>query len=189
MTQPPVDPNQQPDDAGSGDEPTPARGDDWLSKPAPGQASPQPPPYQNPYEPTGYGQQPYGQPGYGQQPSGQPGYAQQPYGYGAAPGYPAPLQDHPRSTTALVLGLVGLIGTFTFCLPVFLGPFAWAIGAKARREIDAQPGRYSGRGQAVAGMVLGIITTVVLIVSLLLVVLLIVLAATGNLDESSSSTY
>lgn len=144
----------------------------------PPQEPPQEPPapYQNPYEPAG------------QQPGFSPTYGQAAYGYRGTPGHPQPVAppDHPRSTTAMVLGLVGLIGTFTFCLPVFLGPFAWAIGAKARKEIDANPGQYGGRGQAVAGMVMGIVTTVLLIGCLLLVAMLIVLVATGHLDSASA---
>ncbi len=165
MTQPPVDPFEKPEQ--------------------PGETGQQPP---NPYEPNqppGYGQPPYGQPTYSQPTYGQPTYGQPAYGYGQAPGYP-PLQDHPRSTTALVLGLVGLIGTFVICLPVLLGPFAWWIGAKTRKEIDAGPGQYGGRGQATAGMVLGIITTVILILAVLGLILIIGLAASGSLDETST---
>ena len=44
-----------------------------------------------------------------------------------------------------------------------LSPFAWAIGAKAVREIDATPGRYGGRDQANAGKIMGIIGTVLLV--------------------------
>lgn len=182
MTQPPVDPFQKPEQ--------------------PEQPGEQPPQQANPYEPNQqptygqpppYGQPTYGQPTYGQPLYGQPTYPQQPpgppvYGYGGMPGQ-APPPDHPRATTALVLGLVGLIGTFVCGLPVFLGPFAWWIGAKARKEIDASPSQYGARGQATAGMVLGIITTVFLILGLLVIALVIVLAATGNLDDTNTSTY
>ena len=77
------------------------------------------------------------------------------------PGYPpggsvhqAP--EHPRSTTALALGVLGL----ALC-PV-LGPVAWWVGRKTVAEIDASGGRYGGRGAAQAGYVLGIVGTVLL---------------------------
>ena len=43
-----------------------------------------------------------------------------------------------------------------------LGPWAWVVGARARKEIDAAPGRYGGREKATAGMVMGIIATALL---------------------------
>lgn len=80
-----------------------------------------------------------------------------------------PPVKHPQSTTALVLGILGLV------VCGILGPFAWYIGGKAVREIDAEPGRYDGRGEANAGQILGIIATVFLIIGLLTVLAIIVL--------------
>lgn len=109
------------------------------------------PPYDPNQPPPGYGQQP---------PSYDPG--QGGYGQAAPPpmGYAQP-QNHPRATTALVLGIVGIV-----CCE-FVAPFAWAIGKKAVSEIDASGGQYGGRGQAQAGYILGIIGTVLLILGLL----------------------
>lgn len=73
---------------------------------------------------------------------------------------PAP-QDHPRATTALILGILGVV------LCYILGPFAWKVGKQAVNEIDASGGQLGGRGQAQAGYVLGIIGTVLLIFGLL----------------------
>ncbi|GAB3789626.1 DUF4190 domain-containing protein [Nocardioides ungokensis] len=158
---------------------------------APGQ---QPPSYgQNPYgqEPPSQGQPPYGQqpPTYGQQPYGQAPYGQQPYGqapYGQPPyGYGAPAAaNHPSATTSLVLSLIGLAGIM-FCggITLVLSPFAWRIGAKAVREIDANPGMYGGRDQANAGRIMGIIGTVLLVLGLLGLLVLIL-----GLAVSSSST-
>jgi len=89
----------------------------------------------------------------GQQYSGQP-YPGQPY-----PGSYQP--DHPSATTALVLGILGLV--------VFapLAPFAWGIAAKARTEIRQSPGRYRAAGSLQAGYVLGIIGTVLLALGIL----------------------
>ncbi len=50
-------------------------------------------------------------------------------------------------------------------------PFAWVIGARAKREIDAQPGRYTNRGSAEAGVVMGIIGTVLGVLAVAAVVL------------------
>lgn len=133
-----------------------------------------------------YGQQ-YGQ-GYGQS----AGY--QPYGYehgyqGQRPGYYGVPPNHPQSTMALTLGLVGLIGTMLCLLPAVVGPFAWYIGAKAKKEIDASGGQLGGRGQAVAGYVLGIITSVLLVLVVLAVGALIAIGIAGGLADPSTPTY
>ena len=100
---------------------------------------------------SSYGQSPYGQSPYGQSPYGQSPYGQVPYGMAPMP--------HPQANTAMILGIVGLVGTFLCGILVVLGPFAWAMGARARREIDAEPHRWSGRSEATTGYVTGIITT------------------------------
>jgi hypothetical protein len=128
------------------------------------------------------------QPGYGSGATG--GSYPPPGGYGGPPpgggyppapgGYGQPRQNHPRSTTALVLGIVGLL-----CCSI-AAPFAWSIGKKAVREIDANPERYDGRGAAQAGYILGIIGTVLLVVGL--VVLVISIAVGGFTFEFESGT-
>lgn len=142
-------------------------------------SNPEPPPYgeQPPQQPP---QQPPYNPYYQQQPGFQQPY-QQPYGqYAFTPKPPA----HNSATTAMALGLIGLIGLL-FCggITLVLSPFAWAIGGKAVREIDANPGAYSGREQAFAGKVMGIIGTVLLVIGVLLVTAFIVWAVT--LDTST----
>ena len=134
---------------------------------------PEQPPY-NPYQPNQG--QPY-PPQYGQH---YPPQQQQAYGYNFSPTPPA----HSSATTAMALGLIGLIGIL-FCagITLILSPFAWAIGGKAVREIDANPGTYSGREQAFAGKVMGIIGTVLLIVGVVVVVAFIAWAV--SLDSSS----
>lgn len=139
-----------------------------------GPSDPASPYGQSPYGQPSYGQSPYGQSPYGQSPYGQSSYGQVPYGTGALP--------HPRATTAMILGIVGLAGTFVCGFLCVLGPFAWAIGAKTRREIDAEPQRWSGRGEATAGFVMGIITTILLILGLIAIVLVIAVAASGGLE-------
>ena len=96
--------------------------------------------------PPGYGATPaYGQPG----PPGAPAY-----GYPPAYGYAAP--EHPKASTSLVLGILGVV------LCQVVAPFAWVIGKRTVGEIDASGGRWGGRGQAQAGYVLGIVGSVLL---------------------------
>lgn len=118
-----------------------------------------------------------GQPGgYGQVPPPPPppggGYGQPGGGYG-------PPQNHPRATTSLVLGILGVV-----CCS-FAAPFAWAIGKKAVTEIDASGGRYGGRGQAQAGYILGIVGTVLLVLGL---VFFIVAAITGGISFEAGTS-
>ncbi len=119
-----------------------------------------------------------------QPPPPQPGYPQySPYGppQPHAYGYVGPaLPEHPQTNTAFVLGLVSLVGGFVCGLPIVMGPFAWAMGARAVREIDAAPGTYGGRDKAKAGMIMGIVATALLGLALLvLVIAVIVIVAAG----------
>lgn len=120
--------------------------------------TPGPPDEPSPYPP--YEAYPAGQPLYGPPQPGQ---------YGAyGPAQPT-APEHPQATTAFVLGLVALIGGFFCALPLFVGPFAWVTGARARREIDQAPYRHSGRDRATAGMVMGMVATGLLILAVLVI--------------------
>ena len=123
-------------------------------------------------------QNPYGAP----PPYGPP--YQPPY-----PGYQPPAPNHPSATAAMVLGIIGLVGLLSCAgVTLVLSPFAWAIGGRAVKEIDAAPpGTYSGRDQANAGRIMGLIGTILLIVAVLAV--LAVVAALLVVSESSSSGY
>src|SRR3954453_12882846 len=143
------------------------------------------PPPSNPY-----GYQP-GQPGaYPPPPNPYPQpqeYAnpQSPYGVPYQPAYAGgALPDHPSDTTAMVLGIIGLVGLL-FCggLTLLLSPFAWATGAKSVREIDAQPGRYGGRDRAQAGKWMGIIGTVLLILGVVLGAFLVIVGIAASNDD------
>jgi len=101
------------------------------------------------------GQYPY-------QPQYQPQY--QPY----YPPYALPPPDHPQATTALVLGIVGVV------VCQVLAPFAFVMGRKAVREIDASGGTLGGRGNAQAGYVLGIVGMVMLGLGLLILLVNVV---------------
>jgi hypothetical protein len=89
------------------------------------------------------------------------------------PAYPdhGPVQyspDHPKATTSLVLGILGVL------LCQVLAPFAWAMGKKTVTEIDASRGRVGGRAAAQTGYVLGIVGTVLLVLSILLIAVYLV---------------
>ena len=131
-------------------------------------------------------QQPYGDPS---QPSGQPGpygYSQGGYSQGPPQGYPPGYQpyggnpvappEHPKATTAMVVGILGL----TMCQVA--APFAWVIGKRTVAEIDASGGRLGGRGQAQAGYIMGIVGTVLLglAIAFLIIYLVIVIALIGG---------
>ncbi|MGI8593384.1 MAG: DUF4190 domain-containing protein [Solirubrobacteraceae bacterium] len=127
--------------------------------------STQPPfgPDQPPFQPPGGGLPPYGQapPPY-QPPGGGP--------YG-----PAQVENAPNAVLSLVLGIVGIV------VCSIAAPFAWVLGKKAEAEVDANPGRYTGKGMATAGKILGIIGTVLIGVAIIaLIILIIVAVATGG---------
>ncbi len=139
----------------------------------PGDDSPQVPPGQ-----VYYGQQPYqGQPAYGTVPAA----PQQPWAGAVLP-------KHPNAMTAMILGIVGL-ASLVFCggLLLVLSPFAWAIGSKSLREIDANPTRYSGRNEASAGRICGIIGTILLVISVFFLALFIGLIAIGTATSTVTS--
>ncbi len=152
--------------------------------PPPG-ATPPPPPPGTPPPPGQYPPGQYPPPGqYGYQPTGQ--YPPGQYGY--QPVYAAP--KHPQATLAMVLGIIGLTSLMCYITAV-VAPFAWWIGAKAQKEIDANPGQYDGRGEAQAGKIMGIIGTVLLILGLLAITALIILTVTVDdfWDDSSYDDY
>jgi len=140
------------------------RGDPTTPQPPNwGNAYPPPPQYPPPYPPPGYGA-PYS-----------------PY---------VPLPAHPRATTAMVLGIVGMTGFM--CYVTFLvAPAAWIIGAKAVKEIDANPGMYGGRSEANAGKIMGIVGTVLLILALLALTAFVIVSVTidGFWDDSYDESY
>jgi hypothetical protein len=144
---------------------------------------------QRPQDPYGQQSQPqHGQPQqgqYGQQYGQQYGEQYGQYGgqppYGQPPGYPpvpyAP--QHPRATTALVLGILGVV------LCALTAPFAWRIGKQAVNEIDDSHGQLGGRGAAQAGYVLGIVGTVLLGLYVLALVAIMGLVVVGGVASSS----
>jgi len=87
--------------------------------------------------------------------------------------------DHPKATTALVLGILGMV------VCGVLAPFAWWIGKRTLNEIDGSHGQLGGRGTAQAGYVLGIIGTVLLLLGLLAGLLVMVLVIAPVLVSNS----
>ena len=78
------------------------------------------------------------------------------------------------------LGIAALAGVFILLFPILLSPVAWWLGAKAKREIAAEPERWSGAGEAQAAVIMGVIGTVLLavgIVALFVVAFFIYVAA------------
>jgi small-conductance mechanosensitive channel len=107
-----------------------------------------------------------------------------PAGHGppaSQPWWPPP-PEHPQATTAVVLGIIGVV-----VLPL-VAPFAWAIGAKAVREIDASRGALGGRQNAQIGYVLGIVGTVILGLALLIILAVIGLFGLALLGSSSGGS-
>lgn len=108
--------------------------------------------------------------------------APQPYGGGPAP--------HPSAQTSVVLGVTGLVGTVFCCgLTLVVSPFAWIIGGRAVREIDAEPQRWSGRDQAQIGKITGIVGTVLLVLAVLALAVVIAVFVAGGasfVEEMSS---
>src|SRR5215203_5403325 len=126
-----------------------------------------------------YGAAPYpGMPPYGEeQPYAGPVYGESPYEgspyqasfggstpYGMA-SYSAPPVQHPQATLALILGILGL------AVCPFVGIAALLIGNKARKQIDAAPGQFTGRGMATAGFVLGVVSVALIVLFVLLIIL------------------
>ncbi|MEI6402380.1 MAG: DUF4190 domain-containing protein [Actinomycetota bacterium] len=71
--------------------------------------------------------------------------------------------EHPQGTTILVLGILSLV------VCGILGPFAWNMGNKTLREMDANPGVvYRNRGNVTAGRLCGMIGCALMVLQVLL---------------------
>jgi hypothetical protein len=100
-----------------------------------------------------------------------------------APGYTAsPGQKVDGAIPALILGIIGLV----FCQ--ILAPVAWVVGRNAERKVDASGGTLSGRGEATAGKVLGIIGTVLLVVGIIIIIAVIAIGASAVDDGGGTTT-
>jgi hypothetical protein len=117
-------------------------------------------------------QQPPPPPPPGQPPTG--GYPPNPYG--APQGFVVP--DHPQATLVLILGIVGIV------VCGFVAPFAWVMGNRVVREIDASNGQLGGRSSAQAGRICGIIGTCLIALSLLVGIVAVVFVAVAASTNS-----
>ena len=91
------------------------------------------------------------------------------WGAAWAPEYAAPMpgsHDHQGAKQAMVLGIIAMacLVVALFCCVTIPGlvcaPVAWVKGARAKHEIDANPGVYGNRGHAVAAIVMGVIGSI-----------------------------
>lgn len=134
-------------------------------------APPPPPPQQPPPPPEQSGAVPPPPPQYAQY-SHYGGYA------------PRPKADN--ATAAMVTGIIALAGFFVCFVPVFASPVAWVLGHKALNQTKNNP-ELDGRGEAQAGLILGIIGTVLLtlvLIGLVLFIALIAMAPSEFWDEA-----
>jgi uncharacterized membrane protein YjgN (DUF898 family) len=87
------------------------------------------------------------------------------------------VEDHPQATTILVLGILSLV------VCGILGPFAWSMGNRALRDIDASQGTAAalgGRSSVNAGRICGMIATVLLVLGALAVVGVLAIGVSGS---------
>lgn len=92
-----------------------------------------------------------------------PSSVQTPYNAPAAFGY---AKDHTLPIVSLVLGI---LAAFLVCCygGIWLGVPAAIVGYLGMKNADSDPGRYDGRGMAIAGMVLGVVTFLISMVFLI----------------------
>jgi hypothetical protein len=93
--------------------------------------------------------------------------------YGGAPEV-RPTQQHPQAALALILGILGTVLGFTCVVGGLVGIGGIVVGRRVRNEIDADPTRYTGRSQAVGGIVTGIIGVSIFTLVTVLIVLAVV---------------
>jgi hypothetical protein len=77
----------------------------------------------------------------------------------------APYPEQSQATTALVLGILGIV------ICQILAPFAWSMGNKEMQAIDAGRRPPENRGTANAARILGIVGTVLLGIAIIGVIL------------------
>ena len=73
-----------------------------------------------------------------------------------------------------------MTGAAIFALLWPLGPIAWIVGAKAKREMRAEPGRWRSSGSLTTGVVLGVITTVLMVLMTLAILFFVFLVAVAS---------
>jgi hypothetical protein len=72
--------------------------------------------------------------------------------YFREPSTQSPPVGNGKATASLIIGIIGLL-----LFGLILGIIALVLASQAKREIEADPGRFNNPGSATAGIVLGII--------------------------------
>jgi len=72
-----------------------------------------------------------------------------------------PAERHPAAERAYATGLASVVGGL-LVVPLLLGPWAWYLGAGVLRDVEREPGRWTGASRARAGVVLGAVATTAL---------------------------
>lgn len=134
--------------------------------------------------PGGFGSPPGGPPqGYGQPPGGQH-WGGGPYGQGGPP-MPMGPQPDPLAIIALVTGILSFVTcccSSMFGLPVnviFAIP-ALITGIISAKRIRTEANRFTGRGMAISGIVMGSLNILLMILLLILVIVLVGIDASGG---------
>ena len=81
---------------------------------------------------------------------------------------------HPQAALALVLGILGTVLGLGCIVGGLVGIGGIVLGRRVKNEIDAEPGRYTGRSQAVAGLITGIVGVSITVLATVFIVLAIV---------------
>ena len=127
-----------------------------------------------PSVPPAYGQPGYGQPGYGQTAYANPA---NPYGY---PGYQNPAPTG-LSVASLVLGIVGVVGSFVYGLGLFPSIAALITGLMARKR---QP---QAKGMWLTGIITGSIGIGIAV--LWVIAIIVFFAFIASVGSSGYSNY
>jgi len=83
------------------------------------------------------------------------------------PGYPYQHYEPSQATTALVLGILGIV------ICSILAPVAWSIGNTEIQAIDAGRRNPANRSTANAGRIMGIVGTVFLLLGIVVAIVMI----------------
>ena len=90
------------------------------------------------------------------------------------PGVPyGPPPDHPRATLALILDILSIV------LCTLVAPFAWVIGRRAVKQIDASGGALGGRTQAMVGYIMGMVMTILLVLGVVVAIPILIAVASA----------
>jgi len=104
--------------------------------------------------------------------------------------YRPKVPPHPKAIPSMVMGIISVVlnlvtlmlmgasicavlGIFTVAASITLGIIAVVFGLKEKKDIEEHPGTYSGQGQALAGIICGLIGSIIAALFLVLVILAI----------------